>query len=294
MTPFADRLIARTRALGHPLCVGLDPFPERIPALFGPAGSVAAAEAFFAAVIARLAGRVAAVKPQIGLFEPWGAAGVAAVERLCAQAQAAGLLVILDAKRGDIGTTAQGYARACLGPDPAFAADCVTVNPYMGLDTLEPFFAAAEQTAKGVAVLVRTSNPGARDFQDLDAGGAPVWARVAEALQPAMDRLRGLAGFSSLMIVAGATWPQEARTLRALLGQALFLVPGYGAQGGAAGDAVAGFVTGPAGLEGGLVSSSRAILYPPGAHDTAAGWEQAFDSALAAATAELSAAVRSA
>jgi orotidine-5'-phosphate decarboxylase len=292
MTAFADRLIDATRRLGHPLCVGLDPFAERIPALFGPQGAVETAEAFFSAVIARLAGRVAAIKPQIGLFEPWGAAGVAAVERLCERAQAADLLVILDAKRGDIGTTAQGYARACLGPDPAFAADCVTVNPYMGLDTLEPFFAAAEQTAKGVAVLVRTSNPGARDFQDLDASGAPLWARVAEALQPAMDRLKGESGFSSLMIVAGATWPQEARTLRALLGQALFLVPGYGAQGGAAGDAVAGFIAGPAGLEGGLVSSSRAILYPPGAHDTAAAWERAFDQALEAASAELAAAVR--
>jgi orotidine-5'-phosphate decarboxylase len=292
MTAFADRLIDATRRLGHPLCVGLDPFAERIPTLFGPRGAVETAEAFFSAVIARLAGRVAAVKPQIGLFEPWGAAGVAAVERLCERAQAAGLLVILDAKRGDIGTTAQGYARACLGPAPAFAADCVTVNPYMGLDTLEPFFAAAEQTAKGVAVLVRTSNPGARDFQDLDAGGAPVWARVAEALAPAMARLDGGRGFSSLMIVAGATWPEEARRLRALLPRALFLVPGYGAQGGAAADAVAGFVAGPVGLEGGLVSSSRAILYPEGDVSNAVAWERAFDQALEAATAELRAAVR--
>jgi orotidine-5'-phosphate decarboxylase len=293
MASFSDRLIAATRQLGHPLCVGLDPFPERIPPLFGPAGSVEAADAFFTALIARLASKVAVVKPQIGLFEPWGAPGVALVERLCAQAQAAGLMVILDAKRGDIGTTAQGYARACLGPDPAFAADCVTVNPYMGLDTLEPFLTAAEAMGKGVAVLVRTSNPGAQDFQDLEVDGAPLWARVAEALRPATDRLQGET-FSSLMIVAGATWPEQARRLRAILPRALFLVPGYGAQGGAAREAVAGFTPGPGGLEGGVVSSSRAILYPPGAQeaDSASAWERAIDAALEAAITDLAAAVR--
>jgi len=292
MTAFADSLIDATRRLGHPLCVGLDPFPARIPLLFGPEGSLEALEGFFSAVLARVAGRVAIVKPQIGLFEPYGAAGVALVERLAERARDAGLLVLLDAKRGDIGTTAEGYARAYLGPIPSLHADCITVNPYMGLDTLEPFAAAALSEDKGMAVLVRTSNSGAGDFQDLLVDGAPLWERVAIALQPLAARLTGASGWSSLMIVAGATYPAEAARLRALLPNALFLVPGYGAQGAGADDALAGFIQGPHGREGGVVSSSRAILYPPGAFEaTSLGhWATLIDRALDSAIAELRAA----
>lgn len=276
---FADRLTTRTRTLDTPLCVGLDPFPALIPALFGPPGELATVERFMMAVLECLAGRVAVVKPQIGLYEPWGADGVALVQRLAARAQALDLLVLLDAKRGDIGSTAQGYARATLGPGPAIAADCVTVNPYMGLDTLEPFAEAALATGKAMAVLVRTSNPGAADFQDLDTGGAPLWVRVAEALAPFESRLMGRRGWSNLMVVAGATWPEQARRLRSLLPRALFLVPGYGAQGGAAVDALAGFVSGEHGLEGGLVSSSRGVLYPREAAQatTVERWADGFD-----------------
>ena len=295
---FADRLTGAVRSLGHPLCVGLDPFPERIPALFGPPGSVEAAGAFFTAVLDRVAGRVAVVKPQIGLFEPWGAPGVALVQQLCAAARERGLLTILDAKRGDIGTTAEGYATAALRPGGAFGADCVTVNPYLGIDSLQPFAGAARAAGAGIAVLVRTSNPGAADFQDLDCGGAPLWQRVAarlSGLEAALDEPG--AAFSSLMVVAGATWPQEARALRAILPRSLFLVPGYGAQGASAADAVAGLVPGPSGRkEGGVVSSSRAILYPAAAAGarTAAEWEAAVDAGLDAAIDELSRAVQAA
>jgi orotidine-5'-phosphate decarboxylase len=296
MTVFADRLIESQRRLGHPLCVGLDPFAARIPALFGPAGEPATAERFFTAVLEAVAGKVAIVKPQIGLFEPWGAEGVAVVQRLFAAARDLGLLVLLDAKRGDIGTTAEGYAAATLGPGSAFGADCVTINPYLGLDSLEPFALRASSTGTGMAVLVRTSNPGAGDFQDLDCGGAPLWQRVAEALVPLQDRLMGMAGWSSLMVVAGATWPGEAARLRQVLPRTLFLVPGYGAQGGAARDAVAGFVPGHGGrLEGGAVSSSRAILYPAGADVAAsmADWRAIIEAALDQAVAELTAATAS-
>jgi orotidine-5'-phosphate decarboxylase len=275
---FADRLIDAARRLGTPLCVGLDPFPDRIPALFGPVGEPDTAERFFMAVLDEVAGKVGVLKPQAGLFEPWGATGVAMMERLVARAVDLGLIVILDAKRGDIGTTAAGYAKACLGPGAAIAADCVTVNPYLGLDSLEPFAEAALATGKGVAVLVRTSNPGARDFQDLDVGGAPLWTRVAEALQGLEGRLTGGGDWSSLMVVMGATWPEEARRLRAILPRALVLVPGYGAQGGAAADALAAFKPGPRGPEGGVVSSSRGVLYPAGAAHAAtmAAWRAAF------------------
>jgi orotidine-5'-phosphate decarboxylase len=268
MTHFADRLIAATRTLDTPLCVGLDPFPGQIPPV---------------------AGKVTVVKPQIGLFEPWGSEGVALVGRLNAHARRQGLLVILDAKRGDIGSTAQGYARAYLGAHAPVFCDAITINPYLGLDSLEPFADQAEQEGKGIAVLVRTSNPGAQDFQDLLVDGAPLWTRVAEKLVSLQDRLTGESGFSSLMVVCGATWPDEAKRLRAILPKSLFLVPGYGAQGGGARDAMAGFVMGPSGLEGGVVSSSRGILYPSTAASATniANWHEAFCANLDASIADL-------
>ncbi|MDX2234543.1 MAG: orotidine-5'-phosphate decarboxylase [Hyphomonadaceae bacterium] len=285
---FAERLHAAVAAAGAPLCVGLDPMPDKIPALFGDAREdVRAVARFCEAIVARAAGRCAALKPQMGFFEPYGPEGVAAARDAAAAARDAGLPVILDAKRGDIGSTAEGYVRATLGPAPGFDADCVTVNPYLGLDSLEPFLAFAEAHDKGVAVLVRTSNPGARDVQDLQVDGEPLWTRVAAMLVPAMDRLARGADWSDLMIVAGATWPEDARRLRAILPKALFLAPGYGAQGASAADALAGLVDG----KGGVVSASRSILYPPAAAAarTMDDWRAAIDDALAGARMELSA-----
>jgi orotidine-5'-phosphate decarboxylase len=289
MTHFADRLTAATRTLATPLCVGMDPFTDQIPHLFGKTGELASLEAFFTAVIDGVAGKVPVVKPQIGLFEPWGSAGVALVGRLSAYARDKGLLVILDAKRGDIGSTAEGYARAYLGPQSEAACDCITINPYLGLDSLEPFAAMAQAHGKGIAVLVRTSNPGARDFQDLLVDGAPLWTRVGEKLSGLEARLMGQSGFSALMVVCGATWPEEAKRLRAILPKSLFLVPGYGAQGGAARDALAGLVPGPNGPEGGVISSSRGILYPKSAANaqTLAQWRAAFDANLHSAILDL-------
>jgi len=290
MTAFADRLVDAVRRTGSPLCVGLDPFPDKIPALFGDARHDARALQNFGAEIIDIAAKYAAVlKPQLGLFEPYGPEGVAAALELTALARTKGMMVILDAKRGDIGTTAEGYARATLGAAPGFDADCVTVNPYMGKDTLEPFLAIAEAQNKGVCVLVRTSNPGAGDLQDLDVNGSPLWKRTAEMIAPITSRLKGQSGWSGLMIVAGATYPQEARVLRQTLPDALFLVPGYGAQGAAAADAVAGFVPGKHGREGGVVSSSRAITYPPAAQNAAtlADWRLTIREAIAASVAEL-------
>jgi orotidine-5'-phosphate decarboxylase len=293
VTAFADRLIESVRRKNTPLCVGLDPFLDRIPALFGDAREeIAALERFGQAIVAIAAQHAAAFKPQLGLFEPFGPEGVHVAQEIITEARAAGMIVILDAKRGDIGTTAEGYARASLGPAPGFDADCVTVNPYLGRDSLEPFISLAELEAKGVAVLVRTSNPGARDLQDLDCAGAPLWRRTAEMIAPDAARLRGEQGWSGLMAVAGATYPDEARILRAVLPDSLFLVPGYGAQGASAQDAVAGFVKGPVGLEGGVVNSSRAVTYPTTAHTAKSleSWRQAIGDAMAQAAAELRAA----
>jgi orotidine-5'-phosphate decarboxylase len=290
---FADRLIENVRRKNTPLCVGLDPFPGSIPAIFGDAREeVGAIERFCEAIVGIAAQHAGVFKPQVGLFEPFGPDGVRVAQEAVTEARATGMVVILDAKRGDIGTTAEGYARACLGPAPGFDADCVTVNPYLGKDSLEPFIALAERDRKGVAVLVRTSNPGARDLQDLDVQGAPLWRRTAEMIAPASARLRGASGWSGLMAVAGATYPDEARALRQLLPEALFLVPGYGAQGAGAADAVAGFVTNAKGREGGVVNSSRGVTYPPAAQaaKTMEDWRAAIGDAMAAAAAELRAA----
>ena len=237
---FADRMMRAAREQG-PLCVGIDPHFGKIPQIFGPEGPGSIA-LWGQALVERCAGKVAMVKPQAGLFERWGAAGVAALETVCNAAHQAGLLVMLDAKRGDIGSTAVGYAEAYLRPNASLWADAITVNPYMGLDTLEPFIDAAERYDKGVAVLARTSNPGSADFQARDLEGAPLYMRVAESLAPLAKRLQGAeTHWSGLMLVAGATGPEEARALRAAAPDCPFLVPGYGAQGAGASDAVAGF-----------------------------------------------------
>lgn len=292
MTHFADQLIEITGALG-PLCVGIDPHPGRIPALFG-GDSPAGLEAWGTAVVTCAAGRVAVVKPQAGLFERHGPEGMSALQAVTAHARRLGLLVIMDAKRGDIGSTAEGYAAAYLAPDAPFEADCLTVNPYMGLDTLEPYFKRAETHGKGLAVLARTSNSGSSDFQALDADGAPVWSRVTAALANFAPRLHGKSGWSSLMLVAGATGPDEARLMRQLAPSCLFLVPGYGAQGAGAAEALAGFATASDGrMEGGVVNASRSVTFPDAAQSAASAndWDQAIIGAIDAAQADLKSAV---
>jgi orotidine-5'-phosphate decarboxylase len=298
---FADRLIRRVRALGHPLCVGVDPHLELLPRPFrrgsmaaGDLSTARAVESYALALLERVAGRVAAVKPQSACFERLGPAGIAVLARVMDEARRAGLLVVLDAKRSDIGSTAASYASAYLAADAPMRADALTVSPYLGIDSLEPFFAAAHAGGAGVFVLLRTSNPGAVDLQDLAVRDRPVYQRLADLLQPLALKLRGPSSeWSGLGVVVGATWPDESRRVRELLPGSLFLVPGYGAQGAPAADAVAGFVRGPTGqLEGGLVNAARAIGSPAGASDgSAAGWERAVDDALARAIAELGAAV---
>lgn len=294
---FADRLIERVRELGHPLCVGLDPHLAAIPPLFrrgsmapGDPQTVEAVEDFLTAVIDRIAGRVAIVKPQIAFFEQLGWRGMRLLEVICGRARVAGLLVLLDAKRGDIGSTAEGYATAYLAAEAPLPVDAITLNPYLGFDTLAPFARVAGETGRGLFVLVRTSNPGSGDLQDRAVGGEPLYVRVAEGLAKMEAALRGpRTGWSSLGVVCGATWPDQARRVRAALPRSLFLVPGYGAQGGDAAAALEGFVPGPRGLEGGVVNSSRGIIFPEGSEGATAlpPWEAALGAALERAIAEL-------
>ena len=297
MSTFADRAIRATRRLGHPLCVGLDPHLDLLPELFrrgsmSPQDPATAdqVEAFLTLVLEKVAGRVAVVKPQIAFFERLGWRGLAALERLVTKARALGLLVLLDAKRGDIGSTAAAYAASYFGGDAPLRVDALTVNPYLGLDSLAPFADHARRAHGGLFVLVKTSNPGARDFQNLELGGRTLFETVAAALAAEADSWRGETGWSSLGVVVGATQASDAPRVRQLLPHSLFLVPGYGAQGGGASEALAGFVPGQGGrLEGGLVNSSRGVVFPNAAATaaSAATWELAFDEALTRAIDEL-------
>jgi orotidine-5'-phosphate decarboxylase len=237
---------------------------------------------------------VAIVKPQIAFFEQLGWRGLRALERLVGLARARGLLVLLDAKRGDIGTTAKAYAQSYLWPSSPCRADALTVNPYLGLDSLEPFLEASGEHGVGVFVLARTSNPGAADFQSLPVDGVPVYERVARALAPAAEALRGASGWSNLGVVAGATYPEESERLRRVLPHSLFLVPGYGAQGASLADALRGFVRVEGRLEGGMISSSRAILFGSGPVQASAAlgiadWKRGLCERLEAARREIAA-----
>ena len=283
MSDFASRLTDGVRRHG-PLCVGIDPHPGMVPALFG-GDTARGLEYWGRALVEAAAGKVAVVKPQAGFPERLGPGGMAALASVSRAARESGLLVLMDAKRGDIGSTAEGYAEAYLSRGAFFESDAVTVNPYMGLDTLEPFAKRAEENGKGIVVLVRTSNPGAADFQMLDTGGQPLYMRVAEALRPLTDRLMSPCGWSNLMMVVGATAPEEARRVRAAAPKATFLVPGYGAQGAAAAQACAGLIGG----EGGIVSASRLVNFPKAAEgaQTIDTWQAAVEAAILTARDEL-------
>ena len=298
---FADTLMVRLRALGHPLCVGLDPHLDLIPPIFrqgdmrpGDPATVEAVERMGMAFLDRVAGRAAVLKPQIAFFEQLGAAGMASLERIVAAARERELIVLLDAKRGDIGSTADGYARAYLEPDSACEVDAITLSPYLGRDSLEPFVSRARTFGRGLFVLAKTSNPGSGDLQDLELKDGLVHEAVTRRLAELGDRLVGPStGWSALGLVVGATSPEQAEHLRDLAPRSLFLIPGYGRQGADAAAAVRSFVRGPRGLEGGLVNSSRAISFPDAAQGaTDAGtWERAVDAAVDQAISELGEAV---
>jgi orotidine-5'-phosphate decarboxylase len=299
MTPFADRAIERMRELRHPLCVGLDPYLDRIPPPFRrgamapqAAETARAVEEFCCRTIDLVAADVAVVKPQASLFECLGSRGWQVLERVVRHAQGAGLLVLLDAKRGDIADTALAYAQAYLALDAPLAVDAMTVNPYLGPRSLEPFLAEAEKAGRGVVVLVRNSNLDSTLYQSVETPAGPFFSVVAASLAGWEKRLRGATGWSSLGVTVAATHAGDTERIRAALPRALFLVLGYGAQGASARDAVRGFRRGPAGLEGGMVSSSRPILFPAdAAGDGFAGWERGVRRALAKAIAELGEAI---
>ena len=262
---FADGLAHAVERKRSQLVVGLDPLPLRLPAAVG--GDPAA---FCCGIVDAVAEHAVAVKPQSAFFEAYGPAGVQAFWEVCAYARDAGLLVIADVKRGDIGSTARAYA-AAYRP----IADAVTVNPYLGADSLEPFLDVCREEGTGLFVLLKTSNPGSGDVQDLElADGRKLWHRVAELVRDLGEDLVGECGLSSVGAVVGATYPAEVAEARELLPRTPFLLPGIGAQGGLPADVEAAFAAGPA---AGLVSASRSVIYASSGDD----WREAAGTAAA-------------
>jgi orotidine-5'-phosphate decarboxylase len=261
---FADRLIAAVRTKGNPVLVGLDPRAESLPPglLVGnsPEDLSFAYCEFCKRVIDVVAPLVPAVKPQAAFFEQLGPAGCFALKAVIDYAAAAGLVVILDGKRNDIGSTAQGYAEAYLGPGEAspWGCDALTVSPYLGDDSLTPFVDVAKARGAGIFVLVKTSNPGGKRFQDIVAESQPLYRHVADYVEQLAAETAGQGGYGLVGAVVGATYPQQLAELRAAMPHTWLLIPGFGAQGGTAKDCAAAFDQ--HGL-GAIVNNSRGIIF---------------------------------
>jgi orotidine-5'-phosphate decarboxylase len=265
-TLFADRLAAAVEHKRSQLLAGLDPRPEQFPvelrgeASLGRAQAAAACTRFCCGVIDAVAPYVVGVKPQLAFFEALGSHGMKAFEDVCAYARSADLMVLADAKRGDIGSTARAYASAYLEPrngDPA-VADAITVHTYLGRESLEPFLQTARRNGAGIFCVLKTSNAGG-DVQDLKlSDGRPLWHQVAELVASWGEDLVGDCGLSSIGAVVGATHPREVGEARRLLPQALLLLPGIGAQGATPADVARAFTSGPSSA---LVSVSRSLIY---------------------------------
>jgi orotidine-5'-phosphate decarboxylase len=261
---FADQLAQSVARRRTPVLVGLDPRWEQLPKGLrqGDANDLAArADAyvqFCRGVIDVVAPLVPAVKPQAAFFEEIGPRGMAALAEVIGYAQQLGLLVILDGKRNDIGSTAEAYARGILGRESAWRADALTVSPYLGEDSLTPFVEVATQRGAGIFVLVKTSNPGSRLFQDRVADGRPLYSHVAEVVERLASDTVGQCGYGSVGAVVGATYPEQLAELRQAMPATWLLVPGFGSQGGSAADVAAAFDD--RGL-GAIVNNSRGIIF---------------------------------
>jgi orotidine-5'-phosphate decarboxylase len=288
---FADRVADAVEAKRTQLVVGLDPRVDLLPvelrgeAVLGRAGAGAAVTRFCKGIVDAVAPYAVAVKPQAAFFEALGADGFAALEDVCLYAREAGLLVLVDAKRGDIGSTARAYAAAYLEPRPPLPplADALTVNPYLGADSIEPFLLTCRRYGAGIFLLVRTSNSGASDIQDLAlSDGRPLWHHVADLVHEWGADLVGERGTSSVGAVVGATYPRAIGEARRAMPQAILLLPGVGAQGATPADVARAFTSGPA---SGLVAASRSVIYAYRSAD-AADWREAAGRAAARLAAE--------
>jgi orotidine-5'-phosphate decarboxylase len=304
MPGYSDRLNLRIKRLRTSALVGLDPrwdwLPDEIVRSATASGGTTfeiqarAFEAFSCSIIDVVASLVPAVKPQVAFFEQLGPAGMTALLNVMKYARKAGLIVIADAKRGDIGSTASAYADAWLAgesPDAApYPADALTINAYLGKDTLQPFVDAAVSRGAGLYVLVRTSNPGAAVFQDRASDGDKLFETVADVVQSLNNEFWPGDSYGGVGAVVGATWPQELSDLRSRMPNTPLLVPGYGSQGGIAADVAGAFAEN--GL-GAVINSSRGINFAFRRDDLASQFgPEKWRDAIAAATHEMIADLR--
>ncbi|GIW97523.1 MAG: orotidine 5'-phosphate decarboxylase [Pirellulaceae bacterium] len=264
--PFGDRLAAAVVEKQSVVCVGLDPRWEQLPEAWRdgvPAGDLVGQATrtarFCCEVVDAVASSAAVIKPQAAFFEMLGPPGMEALKTVIDHCHRRGLLVILDAKRGDIGSTAEGYARAYLGTHTPWQTDALTINPFLGDDTLRPFVDRAHASGSGLFVLVKTSNPGSGFLQDLVVDGKPVFERVAQCVHDlGSEQIGPRFGWTSIGAVVGATYPEQLAQLRQTMPRTWLLIPGYGAQGGSADDVAGAFDR--RGL-GAVVNSSRGIIF---------------------------------
>jgi orotidine-5'-phosphate decarboxylase len=266
MRLFSDRLVESIRKTESPCVIGLDPRVDLMPAFIKSGRGDATPNSvrgiirdFHELVLDAITGVASIVKPQLAFFEQYGSAGIQAFEDTVRAAKQRGLLVIADGKRNDVDSTAAAYAAAYLG-EKAFDVDAMTVTPYLGRDSMLPYVEACRQHGKGIFVVLKTSNPGSRDYQDqpLETTRRPLYETIAQTIRDLGGDLIGDCGYSSVGAVIGATFPEDAASLRALLPRAFILVTGYGAQGASSEGAAACFNRD--GL-GAIVNSSRGITY---------------------------------
>jgi orotidine 5''-phosphate decarboxylase, subfamily 2 len=240
----------------NPTVMGLDPMLNYVPQFIRDGKSIS--EALFEfnkGLIDCTADLIPAVKPQSAFYEQYGSEGMKALDMTVEYAAKAGLYVILDVKRNDIGSTAEAYATAFLSEGTGI--DCITVNPYLGIDGIKPFITKAKETGKSMFILVKTSNPSSSDFQDLDCGGLPLYRRVADKVVEWGSDSIASDGYNVCGAVIGATHPKQLEELRVVMPNTFILVPGYGAQGGTAQDLISAFDKNG---NGAIVNSSRGLM----------------------------------
>ena len=266
-----DNLIDKIKEKDNPTVTGLDPRYEMIPKCitqkYAPTleGASKAIIEFNKRLIDATYDIIPAVKPQIAFYEMFGIEGMKAFKETCEYAKQKGMIVIADIKRGDIGSTAEGYSNAFLGKtkiankeESIFDVEFVTLNPYMGIDSIKPFIEDCKKYNKGIFILIKTSNPSSGDIQDVKMkDGEELYTKVAKLVENWGEDLRGEYGYSSVGGVVGATYPEQLESLRKVAPHTFFLIPGYGAQGGKAEDIALGFDEN--GI-GGIVNSSRGLM----------------------------------
>ena len=266
-----DKLINKIKETNNPTVMGLDPRYDMLPKCVTDKypktleGVSKAIIEYNKALIDATYDIIPAVKPQLAFYEMFGIPGMVAFEETCRYAKEKGMIIIADNKRGDIGSTAQGYSNAYLGRTPigeieeaVYDVEFITVNPYMGTDCVKPFIEDCKKYNKGIFILVKTSNPSSGELQDVKLGsGEEVYKKVVELVEKWGEELRGEYGYSSIAAVVGATYPKQLQELRELAPHTYFLIPGYGAQGGKASDIALGFDK--TGL-GGIVNASRSLM----------------------------------